>query len=137
MSTLKNREHLMNNVLSFATFEPLTIRPASHPCVLLSSVAGLPVPLSPTALCVLRAPGLQVHSLSAHYRWAQEGARISPSSWLIKTFSCSPPSSPLPLLPPPPPSASYGCSHHADHTNQALIYSIYTILLSPLWQQGI
>lgn len=34
-----------------------------------------------------------------------------------------------------PPSA--WCSRHTDHTHQALIYSIYTILPSPLWLWGI
>lgn len=46
------------------------IRPASHLCVLLSSVAVLPVSLCSPLLSLLRAPGLQVRSLSVHYRWA-------------------------------------------------------------------
>lgn len=80
-----------------APFRATHIRPASHPCVLLSSVAGLPVP---QLLCWLRAPGLQVHSLSAHYRWARERERahVSPFSGLIKVFSCS---SPYFFLSPP------------------------------------
>lgn len=130
----KNREHVMDNVLSFGTFQPLKSDQPLIPVSFCQVLLGCQF-LSPPLLCVLRALGLQVHSLSAHYRWAQERELTShPPLGSLKPSAVPSPSTLLPLLPP---SASYGCSHHADHTNQALIYSIYTILLSPLWLQGI
>lgn len=96
---------IMDNGHSFAILHPFK---SDRPLVPVSFCQVLLVCqlASPPLLCLLRAPGLQVHSLSAHYRWAQERAHISPSSWLIKTFSCSSPSFP-PSLPQP---------HTAAHT---------------------
>lgn len=49
-----------------------------------------------SSLCELRAPGLQVHSLSAHYRWAQESVLTShPPLGSLKPSA----------VPPPPPSS--------------------------------
>lgn len=53
-----------------------------------------------------------------------------PSLGSLKSLAAPPPTSSS--LPP-----SAWCSRHTDHTHQALIYSIYTILLSPLWLWGI
>lgn len=85
-------------------------RHASHPCVLVTSVAG-----------AARTAGAQP------LWWLQVGPRervpICPA-WL---GSLKPSAAHPSLLHPPSTSA---CSHRADHTNQALIYSIYTILIS-------
>lgn len=121
---------MIDNVLSFGTLQTLKsdqpLVPASFCQVLLGCQF---LSLSPSALCAEGCGTAGAQPVCPLQVGPRERAHISPSSWLIKTFSCS-----SPLLPPP---ASYGCSHHADHTNQALIYSIYTILLSPLWLQGI
>lgn len=110
---------------------PLNLPPSSHSnqtslsslCPSVKCCCTASASLSPL-LCVLRAPWLQVHSLSAHYRWARERELTShPPLGSLKPSA-------VPLPPPPP-------SHRADHTNQALIYSIYTILLLPLWLQRI
>lgn len=105
--TLKTGSVVMDNVLTFGTFQPLKSDQPLIPVSFCQVLLGCQF-LSPPPLCVLRASGLQVHSLSAHYRWAQERELTShpPSSWLIKTFSCSSPSSPSLLLQP----------HTAAHT---------------------
>jgi len=118
----------MDNVCG--TFQPLKSDEPLIPVSFCQVFLGFQTLPTPAALCAVgpRTAGAQpVCPLQVGPR---ERAHISPSSWLIKTFSCSSP-------PPLPLPASRGCSHHADHTNQALIYSIYTILLSPLWLRGI
>lgn len=64
----------MDNGLRFGTLEQLK---SVQPLILVSFcqvLLGCQF-LSPQLLCWLRAPGLQVHSLSAHYRWARERER--------------------------------------------------------------
>lgn len=89
----------MDNVLNFGTFQPLK---SDQPLILVSFfqvLLGCQF-LSRPLLCVLRAPGLQVHSLFAHYRWAQEREHTS-----HPPFGSLKPSA-VHLPPPPPPSSS-------------------------------
>lgn len=75
----------MDNVLSFGATQ---IRTSSNLSILLSSVAGSASSSLP--LCSRTAGAQLVLPLQVGPR---ERAHISPSSWLIKTFSCSSPSS--------------------------------------------
>lgn len=95
---MKSRGHLMDNVFVLAPFRATQIRPASHPCVLLSSVAGLPVPLSPTALLAEGSRTAGAQPVCPLQVGPRERAHVSPFSGLIKVFSCS---SPYFFLSPP------------------------------------
>ncbi len=89
----------MDSVLSFGTFQPLKSNQPLIPVSFCQVLLGCQF-LSPPLLCVLRALGLQVHSLSAHYRWAQERELTShPPLGSLKPSA-------VPLPPPPPPSFS-------------------------------
>ena len=101
----KNREHVIDNVLSFGTFQPLKSAQPLIPVSFCQVLLGCQFLSLPPRLCMLRAPGLQVHSLSAHYRWAPERELTSHPP----LGSLKPSAVPLPplLLPPPPPPLSF------------------------------
>lgn len=63
---------MIGNVLSFGTFQPLKSDQPLIPVSFCQVLLGCQFLSLPPLLCMMRAPGLQVHSLSAHYRWAQE-----------------------------------------------------------------
>lgn len=101
----------MDNVLSFGTFQALKSDQPLIPVSFREVLLGCQF-LSPPLLCVLRTPGLQVHSLSAHYRWAQERELTSHPP----LGSLKPSAVPLPTPPFPPPSSSLLQPHTAAHT---------------------
>lgn len=99
---MQNREDLMDNVLNFGTIPPLKTYQPLIPVSFCQVLLGCQF-LSPPLLCVLRAPGLQVHSLSAHYRWAQERELTShPPLGSLK---------PSAVLSLPPPSFPHTAAH--------------------------
>lgn len=126
---MKSRGHLMDNGVRFGTFQSnshqtslSSLCPSVKCCWVASSPTALLAEGSRTAgaqpVCPLQV-GPRERELTSH-----------PSLGSLKSLAAPPPTSSS--LPP-----SAWCSRHTDHTHQALIYSIYTILPSPLWLWGI